>query len=119
LDGAVVVFDGVAGVEPQSETVWHQADKFKVPRICFINKLDRMGANFVNSLASIRERLNPNAMPVQLNIGLESNFEGVIDLLQMKAFAFSGDKGKLLTRYLFLKFVSRSRKYRHELVEKL
>lgn len=120
LDGAVVVFDGVAGVEPQSETVWHQADKFKVPRICFINKLDRMGANFVNSLASIRERLNPNAMPVQLNIGLESNFEGVIDLLQMKAFAFGGDKGEIINEIpIPQNLLAEAEKYRHELVEKI
>jgi len=120
LDGAVVVFDGVAGVEPQSETVWHQADKFKVPRICFINKLDRMGASFVNSLASIRERLNPNAMPVQLNIGLESNFEGVIDLLQMKAFAFSGDKGEIINEIpIPQNLLTEAEKYRHELVEKI
>jgi len=116
----VVVFDGVAGVEPQSETVWHQADKFKVPRICFINKLDRMGANFVNSLASIRERLNPNAMPVQLNIGLESNFEGVIDLLQMKAFAFGGDKGEIINEIpIPQNLLAEAEKYRHELVEKI
>ncbi|HPD55396.1 MAG: elongation factor G [Candidatus Paceibacterota bacterium] len=120
LDGAVVVFDGVAGVEPQSETVWHQADKFKVPRICFINKLDRMGASFVNSLASIRERLNPNAMPVQLNIGLESSFEGVIDLLQMKAFTFSGDKGEIINEIpIPQNLLAEAEKYRHELVEKI
>jgi len=120
LDGGVVVFDGVAGVEPQSETVWHQADKFKVPRICFINKLDRMGASFVNSLASIRERLNPNAMPVQLNIGLESSFEGVIDLLQMKAFTFSGDKGEIINEIpIPQNLLAEAEKYRHELVEKI
>ncbi|KKU52387.1 MAG: Elongation factor G [Parcubacteria group bacterium GW2011_GWA2_47_10b] len=94
LDGGVVVFDGVAGVEPQSETVWRQADKYKVPRICFINKLDRMGASFERSYASIHERLTPNAIAVQLNIGLESNFEGVIDLLSMRAFRFSGEHGE-------------------------
>jgi len=120
LDGAVVVFDGVAGVEPQSETVWHQADKFQVPRICFINKLDRMGASFVNSLASIRERLNPNAVPVQLNIGLESNFEGVIDLLRMKAFTFSGDKGEIINEIpIPQNLLPEAEKYRHELLEKI
>jgi elongation factor G len=96
LDGAVVVFDGVAGVEPQSETVWRQADGYKVPRICFINKLDRLGASFERSLASIRERLTPNAVPIQLNIGLESQFEGVIDLIRMKAVRFLGDYGEKL-----------------------
>lgn len=94
LDGAVVVFDGVAGVEPQSETVWHQADKYRVPRICFINKLDRMGASFENSFRSIQERLNPNAVAAQLPIGTEADFEGVIDLLTMKAFYFEGERGE-------------------------
>ena len=90
LDGAVVVFDGVAGVEPQSETVWHQADKYGVPRLCFINKLDRMGASFEKSLASIRERLTLNAVPVNLPIGLEEKFEGVINLIEMKCHSLFG-----------------------------
>ncbi|MBZ1348317.1 MAG: elongation factor G [Candidatus Nealsonbacteria bacterium] len=94
LDGAVVVFDGVAGVEPQSETVWHQADKFKVPRICFINKMDRIGACFEKSLASIQEKLSSNAVAVQLPIGQEAEFEGIIDLLEMKANRFEGDFGQ-------------------------
>lgn len=94
LDGGVVVFDGVAGVEPQSETVWHQADKFKVPRICFINKLDRMGADFEKSLQSIRECLHPKPVALQLPIGQEENFMGVIDLLNQKAFYFEGDHGQ-------------------------
>ena len=96
LDGAVVVFDGVAGVEPQSETVWHQADKFNVPRICFINKLDRMGADFEKSLESILQKLSPFAVAVQIPIGQESSFEGVIDLLLMKAFKFEGDFGQIV-----------------------
>ena len=96
LDGAVVVFDGVAGVEPQSETVWHQADKFKVPRICFINKLDRTGANFEKSLESIQQKLSPNAVALQLPIGEEAQFEGVIDLLTMKALKFEGDFGQIV-----------------------
>ncbi len=94
LDGGVVVFDGVAGVEPQSETVWRQADKYKVPRICFINKLDRMGANFEKSLASIHERLTPNAVALNIPIGLEEKFEGVIDLFEMKAIYFEGEHGE-------------------------
>ncbi len=93
LDGGVVVFDGVAGVEPQSETVWRQADKYHVPRICFINKLDRTGASFEKSLASIHNRLTTSAIPVSFPIGLEGNFEGVIDLLKMKAVYFEGDHG--------------------------
>lgn len=96
LDGAVVVFDGVAGVEPQSETVWRQADKFNVPRLCFINKLDRMGASFEKSLASILERLTPNAVAVQIPIGLEENFTGIIDLIRMKALRFEGDFGQIV-----------------------
>ncbi|MDP3770495.1 MAG: elongation factor G [bacterium] len=93
LDGAVVVFDGVAGVEPQSETVWRQADKYKVPRICFINKLDRMGASFERSLNSIYERLTPHAVPVTIPIGHEGEHEGVIDLMRMKAVRFVGNMG--------------------------
>ena len=94
LDGAVVVFDGVAGVEPQSETVWRQADKYHVPRLCFINKLDRTGASHENSFSSIQERLSPNAVKVQLPIGLESLFEGVVDLLTMKSYRFEGGEGE-------------------------
>ncbi len=91
LDGAVVVFCGVAGVQPQSETVWHQADKFKVPRLAFINKLDRIGASFPAVVADIRERLGANAVPIQLPIGVEDGFSGVIDLVRMKALMFTGD----------------------------
>ncbi len=94
LDGGVVIFDGVAGVEPQSETVWHQADKFEVPRICFINKLDRTGADFYKDVASIHERLNPNALPVQLPIGIEDTFTGVVDLIEMQAWEYTDEKGK-------------------------
>ncbi|MFU8841992.1 MAG: elongation factor G [Nitriliruptoraceae bacterium] len=91
LDGAVTVFDGVAGVEPQSETVWRQADKYGVPRICFVNKLDRTGASFEYSFNSIRERLTPNAVRAQLPIGLESALEGVVDLVGMKGVVWKGD----------------------------
>ena len=97
LDGAVVIFDGVAGVEPQSETVWHQADKFNVPRMCFINKLDRTGANFEKDLESIRERLTLYAQPINIPIGIEDKFEGVIDLIQMKAVYFEGEHGQYVT----------------------
>ncbi|TSC69147.1 MAG: elongation factor G [Parcubacteria group bacterium Gr01-1014_66] len=96
LDGTVVVFDGVAGVEPQSETVWRQADKFAVPRICFINKLDRMGASFERSLNSIYERLTPHALPVTIPIGHEAAHEGVIDLMRMHAIYFHGAHGEEL-----------------------
>ena len=94
LDGGVVVFDGVAGVEPQSETVWRQADKYKVPRICFINKLDRMGANFEKSFDSILQRLTPNAVAVTIPIGLESDFAGIIDLVRMRTITFEGERGE-------------------------
>ncbi len=94
----MVVFDGVAGVEPQSETVWRQADKFNVPRICFINKMDRMGASFERSLESIWQKLSPNAVALQIPIGEEENFEGVIDLLEMKALKFEGDFGQIVKK---------------------
>ena len=94
LDGAVVVFDGVAGVEPQSETVWRQADRYGVPRFCFINKLDRTGADFWRGVASIRERLGANAVPVQIPIGQEDRFHGVIDLVERKAILYRDDLGK-------------------------
>ena len=91
LDGAVAVFDGVAGVEPQTETVWRQADRYGVPRMCFINKLDRTGASFFGSLASIEDRLTPNTAVLQLPIGLEAGFEGVVDLVEMNAVVWKGD----------------------------
>ena len=85
LDGAIAVFDGVNGVEPQSETVWRQADRYQVPRICFINKMDRVGADFKMSVQTIIDRLNGNPVPIQLPIGAEDQFKGVIDLITMKA----------------------------------
>jgi elongation factor G len=94
LDGGVVVFDGVAGVEPQSETVWRQADKYNVPRICFVNKLDRTGASFDRTVAMIIDRLKATPVPVQVPIGLESEFKGVIDLFTMKAIMYYDDDGK-------------------------
>ena len=92
LDGAVVVFDGVSGVEPQSETVWRQADKFHVPRISFINKMDRLGADFAGAVEEIRTRLGARPVPIQLPIGAEDRFTGVIDLVKMKALTFSGEE---------------------------
>jgi len=94
LDGGVVVFDGVAGVEPQSETVWRQADKYTVPRICFINKLDRTGASFTRTLDMIVDRLKARPAPVQLPIGLEADFLGVIDLINMRAIIYHDDLGQ-------------------------
>ena len=91
LDGAVAVFDGVAGVEPQSETVWRQADKYRVPRLCFINKLDRAGASFESSFKSIKDRLGANAVALQVPIGAEDSFQGVVDLVSMKAFLWKDE----------------------------
>jgi elongation factor G len=93
LDGAVVVFDGVAGVEPQSETVWRQADRYGVPRFCFINKLDRTGADFWHGVESIRDRLGANAVPIQIPIGREDGFMGMIDLVEMKAVYYRDELG--------------------------
>ncbi len=93
LDGGVVVFDAVAGVEPQSETVWRQADRYKVPRICFVNKMDRIGASFERTCEMIVERLGVNPLPIQIPIGREDNFQGVIDLFSMKAYVFGDDLG--------------------------
>jgi elongation factor G len=92
LDGAVAVFDGVAGVEPQTETVWRQADNYKVPRMCFINKMDRTGADFYASLASIKDRLQANVAVIQLPIGAEGNYRGIVDLITMKAWVWDGEE---------------------------
>jgi elongation factor G len=92
LDGAVVVFDGVSGVEPQSETVWRQADKFRVPRLSFINKMDRAGADFAAAVAEIHDRLGAKPVPIQLPIGAEERFSGVVDLVRQRALYFSGDE---------------------------
>jgi elongation factor G len=94
LDGAVAVFDGSQGVEPQSETVWHQAAKYNVPRIAFVNKMDKMGADFYMSLESIQERLSPHAVALQIPIGAEETFSGIIELLERKAFKFTGEYGQ-------------------------
>src|SRR5476649_1210392 len=98
LDGAVAVFDAVAGVEPQSETVWRQADRYDVPRICFINKMDRVGADFYASVASIRARLGANPVCVQLPIGVESDFKGVVDLVRLESIIYTDDLGTASTR---------------------
>jgi len=97
LDGAVAVFDGASGVEPQSETVWRQADKYNVPRLCFVNKMDKMGADFKMSLESIRTRLNPKAFAIQMPIGAESEMRGLIDLITEKAYEFKGNFGEQIT----------------------
>ena len=118
LDGGVVVFDGVAGVEPQSETVWHQADKYNVPRICFINKLDRMGADFYKDLDSIHERLTKRAFPLQLPIGTEENFKGMVDLLTQRAYLYQDELGtKIEETDVPPDLQEKVNRYRHALIE--
>ena len=120
LDGAIAVFDGAAGVEPQSETVWHQADKYKVPRLCFVNKMDKMGGDFKMTMDSIHERLSPKAVAVQLPIGAENNFRGVIDLIERKAYEFKGTNGEEVNEILIPDDMKDDvEKYRHEMVEKI
>lgn len=121
LDGAVVVFDGVQGVEPQSETVWRQADKYHVPRIAYINKLDRLGANFYNSVNSIKEKLGGNACPIQIPVGTEENLKGVVDLVQMKAYIWSGDEvgAKFEIVDISAEYQADAEKYRMEMIEKI
>jgi elongation factor G len=118
LDGAVVVFDGVAGVEPQSETNWRYADEGKVPRICFINKLDRMGASFERSFQSIIDRLTKHAVRMQIPIGEEEHFSAVIDLLTMKAYKFEGDMGSEIVEFeIPTEKLDEAKKYRGMLIE--
>jgi elongation factor G len=120
LDGAVAVFDGQAGVEPQSETVWRQADKYNVPRICFINKMDKMGADFYMSLKSIKDRLNTKAAAIQLPIGAESDMKGVIDLLNRKAYEFKGSFGEEIVEVdIPDDMKEKVEEFRSELVEKI
>jgi elongation factor G len=118
LDGAVAVFDAVAGVEPQSETVWRQADRYEVPRICFINKMDRIGANFYAAVQSIKDRLGAKPIPVQLPIGSESDFKGVIDLINQVAIIYTDDLGTALERSEIPEGMQADvAKYRHDLLE--
>jgi elongation factor G len=120
LDGAVVVFDGVAGVEPQSETVWRQADKYNVPRICFINKLDRMGASFEKSFQSILNKLTPNAVAVSFPMGLEEKLAGVIDLIKMKALYFEGEKGiQIIEKDIPEEFKAEAEVWHKKMIEKI
>lgn len=120
LDGAVAVFDGKEGVEPQSEQVWRQADKYDVPRICFVNKMDKLGADYYFTLGTIRDRLNARPLVLQLPIGSESDFEGVVDLVAMKALTWRGDveKGaKYSIEDIPEDLVETAESYRQELVE--
>ena len=119
LDGAVAVFDGVAGVEPQSETVWRQADKYKVPRICFVNKLDRTGADFFRCVEMIKDRLGSKPLVLQLPVGMESNLKGVVDLIKMKAIIWKDEKlgAEFETTEIPDDLKDSAKKYRQELVE--
>src|SRR3954469_24354162 len=118
LDGAVAVFDSVAGVQPQSETVWRQADKYKVPRIAFINKMDRTGANFFAAVQSMRERLGANPVPVQIPIGQEDQFRGVIDLVEMQAIVYKDDLGQELgVGEIPAELAEQAHEYHHQLID--
>src|SRR6266496_2528763 len=118
LDGAVAVFDSVAGVQPQSETVWRQADKYKVPRIAFINKMDRTGANFFAAVQSMRDRLAANPVPLQIPLGSEDNFRGVVDLLEMQAIVYKDDLGQQLdVTEIPVELVEQAQEYHHQLID--
>lgn len=120
LDGGVVVFDGKEGVEPQSETVWRQADKYNIPRICFINKIDKEGADFKQALESVWNRLTPNAVAVQIPIGERMEFKGVVDLFKMKACYFEGEKGeKVVEKEIPEELKKDAEKWREKMVEKI
>jgi len=120
LDGAVAVFDAVSGVEPQSETVWRQADKYRVPRICFVNKMDRVGADFKETVAQIKKKLGANPVVIQLPIGAESNFQGVIDLVKMKAIRYQDDTlgADYVVEDIPADCEAEAREYREQLIEK-
>ena len=120
LDGGVVVFDAVAGVEPQSETVWRQADRYGVPRICFVNKMDRVGANFERTVQMIIDRLGANPLPIQLPLGKEDYFKGVIDLFTMKAEIYSDQLGASPTEEeIPADLLDAAQKAREQLVERI
>ncbi len=120
LDGAVVVFDGKMGVEPQSETVWRQADKYHVPRMCFINKINQTGGDFYKSLDSILKRLSPNAFPIQLPIGFEKEINGVVDLINMKSYTYKDFTDKEFTvGEVPADMLEKAKEYRHRLLEKV
>jgi len=120
LDGAVAVFDGSQGVEPQSETVWRQADKYRVSRVCFINKMDKLGADFYMSLKSIQERLSPNAVAIQLPIGADSTFSGIIDLIKEKAYKFEGENGANVIEFEIPEDMKvQVKEYRAKMLEKI
>ncbi|MDP9019025.1 MAG: elongation factor G, partial [Candidatus Eremiobacteraeota bacterium] len=118
LDGLVALFDSVAAVQPQSETVWRQANKYKVPRIIFVNKMDRMGADFFNAVYKIRERLGARATPIQIPVGAEDQFKGVIDLFTMKAIIYTDDMGSVMeSAEIPADLLDTAKKWRHDMIE--
>ncbi|HEY5113753.1 MAG TPA: elongation factor G [Coriobacteriia bacterium] len=118
LDGAIAVFDSVAGVQPQSETVWRQADKYKVPRIAFINKMDRTGANFFAAVQSMREKLGANTVPLQIPIGAEDHFHGVVDLVDMQAVVYKDDLGQVFdVTDIPAELAEQAQEYHHQLID--
>ncbi|KKQ60338.1 MAG: translation elongation factor 2 (EF-2/EF-G), elongation factor EF-G [Parcubacteria group bacterium GW2011_GWC1_38_22] len=120
LDGAVVIFDGKEGVEPQSETVWRQADKYHVPRICFVNKIDKEGADFDFVLNSIWNRLTPNALALQIPIGERNEFSGVVDLMKMKAYSFDGAMGEIVVESeIPAELLEKAQTWREKMIEKI
>ena len=120
LDGGIAVFDGSQGVEPQSETVWRQAERYNVPRIAFVNKMDKTGADFFMSLTSIHKRLSPNAVAIQYPMGAEADFQGVIDLVEMKAFEFEGDMGeKVIEKEIPAEHLEAAKEWRAKMIEKI
>ncbi len=120
LDGGVVVFDGKEGVEPQSETVWRQADKYDVPRICFINKIDKEGADFYYSFDTIGERLTPNAVAIQIPVGERGDFAGVVNLMNMKAYTFDGQMGEIVIEgEIPAELLDKAKEWREKMVEKI
>src|SRR3990172_6897770 len=120
LDGGIVIFDAVQGVEPQSETVWRQADRYAVPRICFVNKMDRVGASYERTIQTIKDRLGTDAIPMQVPIGFESTFRGVIDLLTMQAMYWEDEMGREITvADIPEDMKAQAEEARHHMVEKI
>src|SRR5690242_8990078 len=121
LDGACAVFDAVAGVEPQSETVWRQADKYRVPRICFVNKMDRIGADFKRTLGQIETKLGGNPVAIQLPIGSEDKFRGVVDLIKMKAITYKDETmgAEYVVEEIPADMLADAKEFREKLIEKV
>src|SRR5256886_4753183 len=118
LDGATAVFDSVAGVEPQSETVWRQADRYVVPRIAFINKMDRTGADFFGAVQSMVDRLGARPVPIQIPVGQEEHFRGIVDLVEMRAVTWADDLGtKMDTGEIPTELLEQAQEYHHQLID--